>query len=134
MKSFDTNVVVRLLVNDDPDQCERAGKAFREAVTEGRVFLSTTVLVEVTWVLRVSYKLNRATVTGALRRLIDAERVTVENEESVRRALDSFEAGAADFSDYIILESSRQVNALPVLTFDERFGREGDVVLVPPKQ
>jgi predicted nucleic-acid-binding protein len=60
--------------------------------------------------------------------------VTVENEESVRRALDSFEAGAADFSDYIILESSRQVNALPVLTFDERFGREGDVVLVPPKQ
>ena len=47
MKSFDTNVAVRLVVEDDPAQCERAGRAFREAVDEGGVFFSATVLVEV---------------------------------------------------------------------------------------
>lgn len=40
MKSFDTNVAVRLLVEDDPEQCERAGRAFRRAVDEEGVFAS----------------------------------------------------------------------------------------------
>ena len=54
MRSFDTNVAVRLVVEDDPAQCERAGRAFRRAVAEGGVFFSATVLVEVAWVLRVA--------------------------------------------------------------------------------
>ena len=54
MTSFDTNVVVRLVVEDDPGQCDRAGEAFRRAVADGGVFLSATVLVEVAWVLRVA--------------------------------------------------------------------------------
>jgi len=29
VKSFDTNVVLRLVVEDDPAQCERAGRVFR---------------------------------------------------------------------------------------------------------
>lgn len=35
MTSFDTNVAIRLLVKDDPAQCERAALAFRKAVEEG---------------------------------------------------------------------------------------------------
>jgi predicted nucleic-acid-binding protein len=46
MTSFDTNVAVRLLVEDDPAQCERAERAFRQAVAEGGVFFSAVVLVE----------------------------------------------------------------------------------------
>jgi predicted nucleic-acid-binding protein len=42
MKSFDTNVAVRLVVEDDPTQCERAERAFRRAVAEGGVFFSAT--------------------------------------------------------------------------------------------
>ncbi len=30
MKSFDTNVAVRLIVEDEPKQCERAARAFRQ--------------------------------------------------------------------------------------------------------
>jgi predicted nucleic-acid-binding protein len=44
-----------------------------------------------------------------------------------------FESGPADFSDYFIRASSRKANALPVLTFDERFARGADVELVPEK-
>lgn len=131
MRSFDTNVIVRLLVQDDPSQCERAGRVFQQAVAEGGAFLSATVLVEVTWVLRVAYKLDRATISAALRRLVGTTGVTVEHDAVVLRALTAYEAGAADFSDYFILESSRNASALPVLTFDERFAREADVQRVP---
>jgi predicted nucleic-acid-binding protein len=131
MKSFDTNVVLRLVVEDDPAQCERAGRAYRAAIAEGGVFLSATVLVEVAWVLRVACKQDRATIASALRRLVGSAGVTVEHEAAARRAILAFEAGPADFSDYFILESSRDAGALPVLTFDERFARGADVELVP---
>ena len=133
MKSFDTNVAVRLLVEDDPAQCERAGLAFRHAVAEGGAFFPATVLVEVAWVLRVACKQDRAAIAAALRRLTSSTGVTVEHDAIVRRAIDAFEAGPADFSDYFILESSRAASALPVLTFDERFARGEDVELVPLK-
>lgn len=131
MKSFDTNVAVRLIVEDDPDQCERAARAFRRGVATGGVFFSATVLVEVAWVLRVAYKQDRAAIAAALRRLISTEGVTVERDQLVRHAIDAFEVGSADFSDCFIRESSRESRALPVLTFDKRFARDADVELVP---
>lgn len=130
MKSFDTNVAVRLIVNDDPEQCERAAQAFRQGVADGGVFFSATVLVEMVWVLRVAYKQDRTTITAALRRLVGTAGVKVERDATIRRAIDAFEAGQADFSDYFIRESSRESGALPVLTFDERFARNGDVELL----
>ena len=133
MKSFDTNVAVRLVIEDDPEQCERAGIAFRRAVSEGGVFFSATVLVEVAWVLRVACKQDRAAIAAALRRLVSSAGVTVEHDPIVRRAIIAFEAGPADFSDYFIRESSREANALPVLTFDARFARGAGVELVPEK-
>jgi predicted nucleic-acid-binding protein len=131
VKSFDTNVAVRLVIEDDPAQCERAGLAFRQAVAEGGVFFSATVLVEIAWVLRVACKQDRAAIVAALRKLVGATGVTVEHDAIVRRAIAAFEAGPADFSDYFIRESSREANALPVLTFDDRFARGADVELVP---
>jgi predicted nucleic-acid-binding protein len=131
MKSFDTNVVVRLLVEDDPPQCERAERAFREALAGGGVFLSAIVLVEVAWVLRVACKQDRATIATALRKLVDTAGLVVEHDALVRRAILEYEMGPADFFDYVIRESSRERSALPVLTFDERFARGQDVELVP---
>jgi predicted nucleic-acid-binding protein len=58
--------------------------------------------------------------------------VVVEHETTMRRAIDRFERGSADFADYVILESSREASALPVLTFDQRLARETDVELIAP--
>ena len=46
------------------------------------------------------------------------------------RALAAFEAGAADFADYFILESARRDGALPLHTFDERLSRSDGAKLV----
>jgi len=134
MLSLDTNVILRLVVKDDDTQRLAAQHAWRDAVASGGIFLSKIVLVELAWVVRASYGFDRATIAQALRRLIDLDGVVVEHEPAVRRALDRFERGPADFSDYVILESSREASALPVLTFDQRFARETDVRMIAPKR
>lgn len=133
MQSLDTNVILRLVVKDDLAQRRAAEHAWRSAVASGGVFLSTVVLVELAWVVRASYGFDRATIVQALRRLLDLEGVVVAHAPAVRRALDRFERGAADFSDYIILELSREASALPILTFDQRFAREAEVQIVTPR-
>jgi predicted nucleic-acid-binding protein len=123
MRSVDTNVVVRLLVRDDDVQTRLADEALRHLLETGGVFVSTVVLVEVAYG-------DRATIAGALRRLIDIDGVVVEREAVIRRALDRYEAGSADFSDYVIVEAGREADALPVLTFDARLAREADAELL----
>src|SRR5688572_8106563 len=95
-EAFDTNVVVRLLVRDDEDQCRRAEAAWRRAVAARGAWISTVVLVELSWVLRVAYRFDRLTTAAALRRLVASEGVLVEDARAIAWALDEFELGPAD--------------------------------------
>lgn len=130
MVTLDTNVVLRVVYNDDPAQAARAVQAWQRAAELGGVFLTTTVLTELAWVLRVAAKFSRSAIAEALRVLCDSQDVTVQDEMTIRRALSRYVAGPADFSDYLILESASAAGALPVMTFDRQYALEPDVVLV----
>jgi predicted nucleic-acid-binding protein len=131
LQAFDTNVIVRLLVRDEGLQAARAEQAFRRAIAAGGAWLSSVVLVEVSWVLRVAYKFDRTTTSAALRQLHETVGVHLEDEATTLLALAAFESGAADFADYFILESARRTATLPLLTFDEKLSRSTGVELVP---
>jgi predicted nucleic-acid-binding protein len=117
-------------VRDDEAQCQRAEHAFSQAVAAGGVWISSLVLIETAWVLRVAYKFDRATIAAALRRLHSSEGIHVGDEQAVLRALSQFEVGPADFADYLILDAARVASALPLRTFDERFARTDGVARV----
>ena len=55
MISPDTNVLVRVLTNDDEKQADLAA----EVLSANDVFLAKTVLLELEWVLRYSYEFDR---------------------------------------------------------------------------
>lgn len=131
-EAFDTNVVVRLLVQDDEDQCRRAEHAWRGAVARGGAWLATVVLVELGWVLRVAYRFDRETIAGALRRLVGSEGVFVEDPAAIRWALDAFASGPADFADLVILHAAQLANAMPLHTFDGRLAEVPGAQLIPP--
>jgi predicted nucleic-acid-binding protein len=57
-------------------------------------------------------------------------RAELEDGPTTRLALAAFEAGDADFADYLILESARRDGALPLHTFDERLSRSDGAKLV----
>jgi predicted nucleic acid-binding protein len=56
MIAFDTNLLVRALVADNPDQVA----VVRQLITADTIFIPRTVLLETEWVLRSRYKKTRA--------------------------------------------------------------------------
>jgi predicted nucleic-acid-binding protein len=52
VQTLDTNVVVRVLVGDDPVQTPLAEEAFLGAIQAGGAFIPDVVIAAVAWVLR----------------------------------------------------------------------------------
>jgi len=119
MRTLDTNVIVRLLVGDDPQQTPNAERAFLAAIANGGVYLPDVVLAEVAWVLR-GYDLGRETRHALLERLVRTRGVVVDDIDAVIDALENFRQGG-DLADQLILSRAAAAGALPVLTFDQRF-------------
>lgn len=118
MRAVDTNVIVRYLVGDDPEQAEKArGVIGREAV-----FVPRTVVLEVEWVLRGVYGMAVGRVIPALRALAGAPGVVVEDAAMVAKAMDWAEAGM-DFADALHLAAAGECEGF--VTFDKRFVRVG---------
>lgn len=109
----DTNVLVRIITNDEPSQAALAADCLRSDT----VFLCKTVIVELEWVLRYSYGFDRTMVSRALTMLLGLRNSVVEDCSSVERAV-SWHAQGMDLADAIHLSSSRHVDTF--VTFDRK--------------
>jgi predicted nucleic-acid-binding protein len=125
MRAVDTNVIVRYLVGDDPQQAEKA----RRLIGHAPIFVPRTVLLEVEWVLRGVYELPSSRIIPALRTLAGLPEVSIEDAPLVAKAMDWAETGM-DFADALHLAASTQCDSL--LTFDRRFARAGTRLGVLP--
>ncbi len=119
MIGLDTNVLVRLLVEDDEDQHARVVALLKRGIAEGRAFfVGDVVLAEVVWVLQGRYRLPRVEVEGALRALFEAEHLRFESTDRCLRALRRFQTGAGGFADYLIAERAADGGCESLATFD----------------
>lgn len=123
MIGIDTNVLVRFLTLDDEEQVERVERLIDEALARSEpLHIDSIVLCETAWVLRSVYGLSREEVAGALERIVDARQFSIEDRDSVRRAVASFRSGPGDFADYLIGERNRRIGCRTTMTFDQPLG------------
>jgi predicted nucleic-acid-binding protein len=66
MIAIDTNVLVRFLTQDDPEQAAAASAFMRGLTPAAPGFISREVMVELVWVLERAYRFSRAEVSAAL--------------------------------------------------------------------
>lgn len=119
MRAVDTNVLVRLVVRDDPEQVDRA-----EAFVAPGAWVSLLVLAEAVRVLDSVYGLNRKRIGTVVGMLIEHDRLTLQDEDVVRKAHSMFERGRAiGFSACLIVAVARKAGHVPVGTFDRRMAR-----------
>ena len=112
--AVDTNVIVRLLTQDDEQQYAKSLKLFQEQ----DIFIPDTVMLETEWVLRFAYDFKPDEVCKAFRNLLGLPNVQLANESLMAQVLQWHENGL-DFADALHLAQSQHCSEM--YTFDAKF-------------
>lgn len=126
----DANILVRVVVEDDPQQTKAAKAVLSRAEL---IALTLPVLCEFTWVLAKGYKAARSEIAEAIRRISNSANV-VANRAAIDAGLTILENGG-DFADGVIEYEGRWLGGETFVTFDRHaatlLGRVGKGVHVP---
>ncbi|HEY4211850.1 MAG TPA: type II toxin-antitoxin system VapC family toxin [Steroidobacteraceae bacterium] len=119
MRAVDTNVIVRLIVRDDPAQARTA-----EKFAAAGAWVSHLVLAETAWVLDAVYDRSAEQIATAVDMLLNHESLTLQDAEVVTAALEQFrQRPSLGFSDCLVMETARKAGHLPLGTFDRDLGK-----------
>ncbi|CAB1057584.1 PilT protein-like [Olavius sp. associated proteobacterium Delta 1] len=117
MIAVDTNLLVRILTNDDPNQADRAVKLMKS----GDIFIPKTVLLETEWVLRHAYGIGKSKIINGFQKLLGLPNVNIEDPDCIYQAIAWYE-NKFDFADALHLASSRRCESFA--TFDSSFNKK----------
>jgi predicted nucleic-acid-binding protein len=115
--AVDTNLLVRLLTNDDPSEANRAARVMES----DEILIPKTVLLETEWVLRHGYLIAKEAIVHAFQNLLGLPNLKPEDPQAVTQALAWYEDGL-DFADALHLASSAK--AARFATFDKDFAKK----------
>lgn len=119
MRAADTNLLVRLIVRDEPVQA-RAAESF---VVKG-AWVSHLVLAETLWVLDAVYERSPEQIATAVEMLLNHKHLTIQDSDVVAAALELFrQRPSLGFSDFMVLEIARKAGHLPLGTFDKTLAK-----------
>lgn len=130
MIALDTNVLVRYLTDDEPEQSGAAADRFLNLTDEAPGFIPREVAVERAWVLSRSCRLGRERVADIFEQLPDTRGLVFERAEEVGRAAAAYRRGGPDFADWMILIAAERAGAAPLFSFDRRVARLPGAALV----
>jgi predicted nucleic-acid-binding protein len=111
----DTNVLVRALTGDDPQQSRIAETELAGAEA---VALALPALCELVWVLSRGCRIAASDIAEAIRRLINSANVLVDRP-AVEAGLAMLETGG-DFADGVIVHAGRWLGGEVFVSLDRR--------------
>jgi predicted nucleic-acid-binding protein len=114
----DTNVLVRALVQDDPEQAKAASELLESAEL---IAIPVPVLCELVWVLRRVYGFSASDCATSIAALMGSSGVTIDRQ-AARAGLKLLSAGG-DFADGVIAYGGRALGAEQLATFDREAAR-----------
>ncbi|OQW62594.1 MAG: PIN domain-containing protein [Nitrospira sp. ST-bin4] len=124
MIGLDTNVLVRYLVRDNPDQAQIAAEAIaRDCTRESPAFINRIVLCELVWVLESAYGYSKETIIGVLEKVFRTAQFQVEDVQTAWTAFRLYQKGKADFSDCLLGTVNRERGCERTITFDQDAGK-----------
>ena len=116
MVMFDTNVILRYVLNDNEEMADRAEKY----ILDGNVWVTVEVIAEVVYVLNGFYELDRKEVVSFVKDFLDV--VECKEKDVLKLALDTYEGKKLDFVD-CVLYAYHQAYGWDIATFDRKLLR-----------
>jgi predicted nucleic-acid-binding protein len=131
MPALDTNVLVRYLIADDKKQFEVAKKYIENAIANEALFIPVSVSVELEWVLRSLYEVDKSMIITTFNRLLEAREIEFQEESSIEITLSFYADSNAAFADCLHIASAQNQGRVPLVTFDRKASRvEGAELLI----
>ena len=119
MIGIDTNILLRLWLNDDPAQNKRIDQLLAEhGGLPGSLLVTDVVLVEAVWTLKSAFEQDKHAQSIAVRSLLDETAFAFEDREAVASALTLFESGSCGFADCLVVAKHARQGCDFTATFD----------------
>jgi predicted nucleic-acid-binding protein len=116
--SIDTNIVLRWLLDDVPEQTLRIEKVFNSKEVK-KIYIADIVLAEVVWVLKSYYKFEKTDLVQMLQTVLSFPKF-VANKSLFENVIAQFlEASSVSFVDLMILNYAKLNEALPLFSLDK---------------
>jgi predicted nucleic acid-binding protein len=125
----DTNILVRHLTGDPPEQAARATK-FLAAADE--LLLADLVIAEVVYVLESFYEVPRQRVAELARAIIAFPTIVVLDPAMLLRALEIYETDRLDFAEAYLVAQAERSGVGVVASFDKAIDRVATVRRLEP--
>ncbi len=120
----DTNVLMRHLTGDPPDQAARATRYLESA---DELLLPDLILAEVAYVLESFYEAPRAQVATTLRSVLGFPAIRVLDADLLQRAVEVYEVHRLDFADAYLIASAERTGIGVIASFDRAMDRVATV-------
>lgn len=121
MIGIDTNVLLRLILADDPRQVVMARNFILEHCSaDDPGFVSNIALVELAWSLARPYGFRREQIADAIEQILETAQLQVDSSTDVAAALRDFRRGAADLADCLLGQSNLTAGCTHTVTFDRK--------------
>ncbi|NTF08325.1 type II toxin-antitoxin system VapC family toxin [Agrobacterium rubi] len=121
---IDTNILLRVAVNDDPDQRDRVVNFIDELGENDTLVVGVVVMMETAWVLERFYGYSKDAVLDFIQAILERREIEVPDYEVVGNAIDICRNSGADFSDAVISEMNRMAGCTVTYTFDQKAARK----------
>jgi predicted nucleic acid-binding protein len=126
---LDSNVLVRHLTGDPPDQAKRASEFLHGAA---HLILVDLVLAEVVYVLESVYEVERERVAELVRAIIGFPALAVVDEVLLLRALEIYEQYRIHFAESYLAACAERSGIGVVASFDREIDRVPSIRRLEP--
>ncbi len=121
---LDTNVLVRHITGEPPDQALQATRYLRQA---DQLLLPDLILAEVAYVLESFYRMPRGEAADALRASLTFPAVRVTDRVLLLRTIELYEFPRLDFADAYLVASAESTGVNAIASFDRDIDRVATV-------
>lgn len=121
MIGLDTNVLVRIVLEDDAQQAKQALELLQACHEAGEaVAVSLSVILELEWVMRSVAKLEKSKVIATFKTLLETAPLRIDNEAVLEHALYLYggESAKADFPDCLFSAQYQRMGCRNMASFD----------------
>jgi len=122
--AFDTNALIRMLIEDNPIQAN----IVKDIITEiekhsDQIMILSEVLIETVWVLESAYHCTREEISQFLEILMKTPSFILSDPLAVSSAVSQYKKGG-DFADHVIVNKAKLLRANKMFSFDKKLQKK----------